>query len=250
MKIQKTKTGITLAIVMMHAIGIFAQAQVTIKDKNAENIFKNYVSAIGGEKAIGMIENMVLKSELSFVETGFTVNREMIIDKSNNYYGKATAASMGEVLKGYDGNVCWEIKQSKLRLIVDNEKQTFLNESAFLRYSNWEKNLVAYEYLGQEDIDGTELLKISVTTIYGAKETWYFNKKDNLLARIDEPLVLAQGEIKVITTFEDYRDIDGVKHSFIQHIIMPGRTRKISFSSIMHNQPIDKKIFSVPAEQW
>lgn len=249
MKTRKTKTGLMFAIIMLLTIGGFTPTMAITKDKKAENIFSSYVKAIGGEKAINSIENMVVRSELTFLESGVKIDREIIVDKANKYYCKASANRMGSFFKAYDGNTCWELYPTGLRLITGKEKTTFLNESVFLRHAKWEANLAEYQFLGQVTIDGIELLKISVTTIYGVNETWYFNKNDGLLARVEEQLEMPNETIKVANTFEDYRELNGVKLSFKQQIIMPGKTNKITCSSILLNQPLDNSIFAVPIDE-
>lgn len=247
MKNVRTKTVLVLAITALTAALIVTQSNAMGKDKKAEKILKNYVSAIGGEMAVNNIGNLVTASELIFTETGLTVKKEIVTDKANRYYCKATAPGMGEMFKGFDGNACWELYPSGLRKIGENEKRKFLNESAFLRYSKWADILESYKFLGMVKIDDTELHKVSVTTIYGLDETWYFNKANGLLSRMEEQMETPQGKVNVVTTFEDYREIDGVKHSFVQYIIMPGKTNKIVYTGIKHNQKTDDKIYSIPS---
>ncbi len=248
MKTETTKRGLTLTLTLLIAAFNVVQTSATGKDKKAEEILKNYVLAIGGEQSVNSINNLLITSELTFIESGVTVKKEIVTDKTNRYYCKATAPGMGEMFKAFDGKVCWELYPSGLRVAGENEKQTFLNESAFLRYAKWANILDSYKYLGLLEIEGHELHAISVTTIYGATETWYFNKTDSLLARIEEQLNMPQGKVKVVTTFEDYKEINGVKHSFVQHIIMPEKTNKISLTGILYNQVIDEKIYALPSE--
>lgn len=215
-------------------------------DPRAEKILRKYLSALGGRISISGIENMVSKVEVVFVEPGIVINKEIIEEKSDKSYIKAIAPQFGEVIRGFDGDVLWEKRQSGIRVIYDEEKSSFLNGSAFLRYCNWKKNLKELEYSGIEKIDGADLFRVDVKTIYEAKESWYFSTSDNLLARMEERVLLNNKESVIITTFEDYRQVEGVLHSFTQHIYMKGQTRKISYSEIKHNQEIDKNIFTKP----
>lgn len=222
---------------------------VSKADPKAEKVLRDYVSAIGGEKTLAKIENIVSKVDVVFVEPGITLIKEIIAEKSNRTYIKAFAPQYGEMIRGYDGEVLWEKRQAAVRVIYDEERNSFLNESAFLRFYNWKKNVNELEYSGIENINGTDLHKLSVKTNYGSKEIWYFSKENNLLVRIEELLLRPQGEFTAITTYEDYREVDGVLHSHLQNIYMQGQTRKISYLSIKHNQVIDNGIFTKPAEE-
>lgn len=249
MKNLTKRTGIAVAIILIVITFDYASAGISKTDPKAEKVLRDYVSAIGGEKAVAKIENIVSKVNVVFVEPGITLNKEIIEEKSNKTYIKAFAPQFGEMIRGFDGEVLWEKRQSGLRVIYDDEKNSFLNESAFLRFYNWKKNLTDLKYSGIEKINGTDLHKLSVKTIYGSKEVWYFSTENNLMVRIEELLLLPQGEFTAITTFEDYREVNGVLHSYLQNIYMQGQTRKISYSNIKHNQVIDSSIFTKPAEE-
>jgi hypothetical protein len=249
MKNLTKRTGIALAIILVVSTFNCASAGISKADPKAEKVLRDYVSAIGGEKALSKIENIVSKVDVIFVEPGITLNKEIVEEKSNKTYVKAFAPQFGEMIRGYDGDVLWEKRQAAVRVIFDEEKTSFLNESAFLRFYNWKKTLVELEYSGIEKINGNDLHKLSVKTNSGSREVWYFNTESNLLVRIEELLFLPQGEFTAITTFEDYREVDGVLHSYLQNIYMQGQTRKITYSSIKHNQIIESSIFTKPAQE-
>ena len=236
----------TIATLMCIFFGNFALAQTPEVDKEAEKILTNYISAIGGEKALSKIENIVSKSDALFVEAGLTINREMVQDKTNKLYIKVYSPQTGELFRGFDGETFWEKSRSAIRVIDDENRMSYLNEFAFMRFALWKKNLFDFEYLGLDSIDGKVFPGIVVKTIYGVKETWYFNTTDYLLSYTKEQLEMTRGEITVITKFDDYREVDGVKHSFTQSIKMGERNRKITYSSILQNQVIDPEIFAKP----
>ncbi|MCA1758371.1 MAG: hypothetical protein LC658_01260, partial [Bacteroidales bacterium] len=164
----------------------------------------------------------------------------------NQCFIKVSSPQTGDIYRGYDGKQCWEKRQAEIRNIAGQEKQSFLNNSAFLRFAGWEKFLSSYKYAGIKNVAGTEMHKIDVTTIFGAKESWYFKASDKLLVRMEEPLDMPEGPATAITTYTDYREVNGVKISFAQSISMPGQTREISFSEIKANREIDPHLFSCP----
>jgi zinc protease len=245
METVSKKSVITLLLVLFVVSMNCAQAQLSKKDSEAEKILEKYVAAIGDEKALAKIKTIESFSVLTFIETGLVLDRKIVEDHTGNYFIKVSSPETGEITRGFDGLVCWEKRESGNRIIEGDEKNTFLNSAAMLRYANWKKLLNTFEYKGLQEVDGQELHKIFVETIYGAKENWYFSKSDFLLTRIEEPMDTSLDEAIIVTTFEDYREINGIKHAFIQYIKMPGRTRKVTFSNIVHNQKVDKKMFSL-----
>jgi hypothetical protein len=244
------KTGntirMTLALLLFIFSTGFANKKDATKDPKAKKILNEFVTATGGEKAIAGIETLSSKSQLEFVESGLVLKREILETRSKQFFMKVNSPQTGDICRGYDGKRCWEKRQAQIREIVDEEKQSFLNTSAFLRFANWEQTLVAYQYAGKTNVPGQTLHRIDVKTIYGAKESWYFNGHDNLLVRMEEPLDLPEGHATATTSFSDYRDVNGVKLSFAQTIEMPGQNRKITFSEITANRDIDPNLFSFP----
>lgn len=216
------------------------------KDPKAEKILNAFVEEIGGKKAISGIENLTCKSKLEFVESGLVLEREILETRSSQYFIKVSSPQTGEIYRGYDGKKCWEKRQAQTREIVGSEKQSFLNSASVLRFAEWEKTLKSFEYKGIENKTGQKMHRVDVVTIWGAKESWYFNKSNNLLAQMEEPLDLPEGTSTATTTFSDYRDVNGVKLSFVQTISMPGQNRKISFAEIKPNQEIDPNLFCGP----
>jgi zinc protease len=241
-----SKKSVMAILLVLFVVSVnFAQAPLSKKDKEAEKILENYVSAIGGEKTLAKIKSIESFSVLTFIETGLVLDRKIVEDHTGNYFIKVSSPETGEITRGFDGLVCWEKRESGNRIIEGEEKNTFLNSASLLRFANWKKLLTTFEYKGLHVVDGKELHKIFVETIYGAQENWYFGKSDFLLTRIEEPMDKSLDEATIVTTFEDYREVNGVKHAFTQYIKMPGRTRKIVFSGIVHNHKVDKEMFSL-----
>lgn len=243
---REIRTRMVIATLLLIVISGFTPKKEVEKDRKASKILHEFVEATGGEKAIAKLESLISKSKLEFVESGFTLEREIYETRSKQFFMKVNSLQTGDICRGFDGKRCWEKRQAQLREIVGEEKQSFLNTSAFLRFANWERTLAAYQYAGKTIVAGITLHRIDVKTIYDAKESWYFNAHDHLLVQMEEPLDLPDGPATATTTFSDYREVNGVKLSFSQTIAMPGQTRKILFSEITANRDIDPNLFSFP----
>lgn len=246
MKKQTKIFGITLVILLHILTGSFATAQRSAIDKDAEKILNAYVLAIGGERELEKIENVVIKSDLLIIGPGVTINREVVQDKTNKLHIKAYSPQTGEIFMGFDGNTYWEKNRSFVSTIDDERILSYLNEFAFMRFPKWKKNLIHAEYLGLDTIDDEEFHCIAVKTIYGVNEKWYFNTTDFLLSYMQEQLEMTNGALTVITKFDDYREVDGIMHPFTHYIKMGEQNRKITHNSISHNQAIDPKLFARP----
>jgi len=61
---MKIKVLVQTTILALLTTGHFALAQAPDADKEAKKILNHYVSAIGGEKALSKIENIVSQSDM------------------------------------------------------------------------------------------------------------------------------------------------------------------------------------------
>ncbi len=243
MKLKRIR--LTLVVLLVCAATV-VYGRSTSRDRKAEKVFNEYISAIGGKAAVEGLHNLVSQSELMFLESGMTIDREMTETRMNCYYIKVSSPQIGEITRGYDGKTCWEYRQETVRKIAGEEKKSFLNSSSMLRFAEWEKHLVDYSYAGLVNIEGKKMHKIDVTTCFGISETWYFNESNGQIARLEEPLDSPEGPATVVNTFDDYREVNGIKLPFAQIITMPGQTRKIAYAHILPNQEIDDTLFREP----
>lgn len=57
----------------------------------------------------------------------------------------------------------------------------------------------------------------------------------------------ALGRSPLQTDYEDYREVDGIKRSFVQRQARPDFVFVIKWDSIKHNVPVDEARFEKPA---
>lgn len=242
---MKTQRIIRAAIVLLLFIVATEFAQAQTKDTEAAKVLNDYVTAVGGKNAVDNILNLMSKSELDFVGAGFKLSRNIAETRAGKYYIKVSSLQTGDIIRTINDTVCKEQRLGDVHDIEGEEKESFRNTSAFLRFAEWEKTLAGYKYEGAEKVDGVKMHKLKVATVFGQNEFWYFDAKSGLLTQIEEELEMPGGKSKSTTVYSDYRDVNGVKLSFRQTINMPGQTREITFSEILANQKIDTAMFKL-----
>ena len=72
-----------------------------------------------------------------------------------------------ELFRGFDGDIFWEKSKSSIREIDAENRLSYLNEFAFMRFANWKKILIDFEYQGLDSIDGKVFHGIEIKTKYG-----------------------------------------------------------------------------------
>ena len=224
--------------------------QDTVRVPTAEDILVQYAEAIGWNEDVmaGTFNNVVETGELLIVEAGIRIQRKAVTTKDGKFYSRATAPQIGEISRGYDGDVFWEkTTNTGLRVLKGGELAAALDGAAFQRYANFRKSLKSYEFAGIETIDAQTVYALRVTTVNDMAETWYFNRDTKLLQRIVTTMSLPQGTFDVSTDFSDYREVDGLLHPFSLRVRLPGQTRIYTVTSLEQNVETDASIFRQPS---
>jgi len=100
------------------------------------------------------------------------------------------------------------------------------------------------EYIGTEDVEGTECLKLKVTRKNSGEQTLFFDPASYLLVRAVTKQKAMGQETEMKVDMSDYKEVNGVKVPF--SVTQPFGT--VVFSSIKINEPVDEKLFAAPTK--
>ncbi|MFN6038612.1 MAG: hypothetical protein ACK452_09095 [Bacteroidota bacterium] len=189
------------------ATGLFYGA--TIKAQSQDEIIKKHIDAIGGAAAWAKVNSM--KMEASMKMQGAEV--KMTFLRVNKKASRQNISVMG--MDGYiitTQNEGWTFMpfqgQTKPEpMTADDIKnaQDELNiQEEFISYKELGKKL---EYLGKEDVDGTECYKFKMTNKDG-KETSYFLDTESYYTIKQSSKVVADGkEMEAVVNFGNYKKL-------------------------------------------
>lgn len=95
----------------------------------------------------------------------------------------------------------------------------------------------AVEYLGKDDVEGTECHKLKVTFKNGKEKTYYIGTQDNLLVKVSEKITANGQEMESATTFGNYQKTEnGV---LMAHSIMNSLQGQVEIDTVEVNKEID-----------
>ena len=219
-------------------------AVFTLHAQTADEVIAKYITAIGGAEKWSKIQSMKIEGQIEVqgivipytmqgvhmkgvrVDAEFQGNK--IIDiitptkgwAQNPFSGKATLDPITEE----------ELKAKLDQLDLQNE---------FVDYKSKGSTV---EFLGKDEEDGNEYLKIKMTSKNNNEKTFFFDTKTFLIYK-EESITKVQGqEVKSSVKLLDYQTIDyGVKVSFKQD---QGQMMMVS-KKITVNPVIDETIFKV-----
>ncbi len=147
-------------------------------------------------------------------------------------------------VNAWDGQGGWAIdpfqgRKDPQKTSVDDNKQLIDNADIAGPLSDYKTKGNKVEYLGTEDIDGTDAHKLRVTFKNGDSRVIYLDPDQFLEIRVvDHTIVRGQEKLQT-TDVGEYEKVDGVYFPFEQG--------QVQIESADLNKPIDPTVFAFPA---
>ena len=237
---------IAAALLIMVAPGAFAYTASELAAKN--------VTAKGGVDKLNAIQSLRLSGKLLVNSGAVEISYIMLVRRPDAIRYEAQLQGLTKV-QAYDGSQAWQIdpfqgRKDPEKLSADDAKG--LGEDA----ADFAGPLVDYQakgykldYLGTEDIDGTEAHKLRVTRPNGDVTLVYLDPDYFLELRTVNRRIEHGIPIETITDYGDYEKVDGVYLAFAQESYHKGsRGRlKLQIDKAEANVAADKSVFEFPA---
>ena len=237
---------IAAALMIMAAPGAFAYTAAELAAKN--------VAAKGGSEQLQAIQSLRLSGKVlvngGTLELGYTV----LVERPDAIRYEAQLQGLTKV-QAYDGTQAWQInpfqgRKDPEKLSADDAKALGEDAADFLG------PLVAYQakgynldYLGTEDIDGTEAHKLRVTRPNGDMAYVYLDPDYFLEIRTVSRRIEHGVPHETITDYGDYEKVNGVYLPFALESYEKGSSarRKLQIDKAEANVAADKSLFAFPA---
>jgi outer membrane lipoprotein-sorting protein len=237
---------IAAALLLMAAPGAFAYTASELAAKN--------VTAKGGIDKLNAIQSLRLSGKLLVNSGAVEVSYIVLVKRPDAIRYEAQLQGLTKV-QAYDGSQAWQInpfqgRKDPEKLSADDAKG--LGEDA----ADFAGPLVDYQakgykldYLGTEDIDGTEAHKLRVTRPNGDVTFVYLDPDYFLELRTVNRRIEHGIPIETITDYGDYEKVDGVYLAFAQESYQKGSSGrlKLQIDKAEANVTADKSVFEFPA---
>jgi hypothetical protein len=199
--------------------GFIASAQAETAD---ELVAKNLM-ARGGADALAAINSYVTKGEIRFpgdFKLAFTEMRMRLDPKSAACAIRIEASLQGlTLIQAYDGHNGWRVNPFQGR--KDPEKMGADEARSLADDASIDGALLAarakgskVEYLGREDVDGTQAYKLRVSETDGDVFTYYLDPDVFLEIKVIERRTIRGAEQETETDLGDYEKVAGVYFPF------------------------------------
>lgn len=219
--------------------------------QSADDIISKHVTAIGGRDKIKAINTMKMTG---IFDVGGGVQIPFV-----NYFARPGKMKIEATFQGMtqqiavDGNSGWQINPfmgSKDPEPMNGDELKMMKQQA-----DFEGHLVDYkdkgytaEFLGQEDFEGTQVNKVSLSNKDGEQTTYYLDAESNLLLKESQKIKMADNEIQTETVYGDYKTDGGMMLPHSIESKTPGQegSQKITISTVEVNVPVDNAMFVMP----
>ena len=245
---MRTHAVLVSGLISLAAAG--AAHAVSVDELVAKNI-----AARGGADKIAAIKTLKMSGHLRFtggfgsVELGFVQYKKA----PDSLRTEATVQGLTQV-QAWDGKEAWQIspfqgRKDPERLSADDAKPLADDASISGSLIDYKAKGSTVEYLGTEDVDGTDAHKLKVTLKTGDTEYVYLDPDSYLEIRVVGTRKLRGTESIDVSDFGDYEQIDGVYFPFSTstHSKDGGGDQQITIDKAEANAPGEDSEFAFPA---
>ena len=241
--------GLALALCLLAGHAAAAPGAPTVDELVASNI-----QARGGLEKIKAIKSLRMEGRLYFTG-GFSIELGYVdlLKRGGLYRNEASLQGLTAV-QAYDGKDAWQIQPFQGR--KDPEKLAADQAKGLARQADIDGPLVDWkakghklEYLGTEDVDGTQAHKIKVNLADGDVQYIYLDPDHFLEIRNITQTMLRGVEFEQETDVGNYERVAGVYVPFSFESGGKGqpKNQKVSIEKAEANVELDEALFHYPA---
>jgi hypothetical protein len=243
-----------LLVVALALSGSLVRGQeISLTQMTADQLVAKNIEAKGGQEALHALQSLKLTGKLLVnqgqIAFGYTEARK----RPNEVRTEISLQGMTAV-NAFDGNEGWKIspfqgRKDPEKMSADDVKALWEDSEIDGPLIDWKEKGSKIEYLGTEDVDGTEAYKLKVTRKNGDVSFVYLDPEHFLEIRILTQRVEHGARVEVETDISDYEKVNGV---FVPFSLESGRKgdsdkQKLIVDKVDGNTVTDDSIFHFPA---
>ncbi|MCD6011407.1 MAG: processing peptidase [Flavipsychrobacter sp.] len=186
---------------------VISEATAAPSGITADEVYKKYLTAMGGEKAFNSIKDLKLVMKTSFQGRDMSVT---IIKKSPNKSLQSMDMEMGaqkmNVGKSvFDGTKGYQAGGGQRKDMTEEEINEAKEEADIAADLHPEKYGIKRTLAGMEQVNGINAYKINVVDGRGKKSTEYYDAASSMLIK----KIKGEGDEMETTDYADYKEVTG-----------------------------------------
>lgn len=240
------KTLFSAALLLI--FNFFASAQT------ADEIIAKHINAIGGEHWKDIKSIKMQASITADAAAGMAIGWTMIAirDKAARMDVSVMGMVQTSVVNGENG---WS--NNPFMGKTDPEPMTADQAKSMISMTDIDGSVIGYkekgytvEYIGTEDVDGTEALKIKINKGNNKTEYCFYDPATYYEIKNIQVEVVDGKEVESATVYSNFKTQDKIVFPFTMQQANPMMGNStISLTEIIFNPAVDEKIFEIPAKK-
>lgn len=190
------------------------EADVTIDtDLTAEKVIEKYVEAMGGKEKLLAIKDMVMKMSTSM--QGMTIEMSSTRKAPNKVL--VTTSMGGNVLQKqvYDGTKGVVTAMGQTMELSGKQLEEMKAQANMTLELDYGKLGYELKLVEVENVNGKPAYKVQVNSPAGSSVTDFYDMESGLKVKSVSSQETQMGTIPVTTSYEDYREVEGLKFPFL-----------------------------------
>jgi len=188
-------------------------AEKTAALPSARSIIDRYITAIGGKAAVKKPTSRFITGRFELPAQGMGGPFEISAAAPDRMLLKITLQGLGEMARGYDGQVGWAIDPAiGPRLLVGGELDEVRYSADFYSDLYEPSSFTSMRVVERAPFEGRDCYTVQLVRRSGLELTEYFNVDDGLKRGTRMNSTSPMGTVPgVVTVLDGYRDFGGVK---------------------------------------
>jgi hypothetical protein len=181
----------------------------------AEEVFEQYITAIGGREALGKLTNRVLKGTVEVPKSGYQGLLTFEQAPPNKLHVTAEVPGLRTDESGFDGTTGWTRDPDRGGRIVPPgpELETLKDSADFLGEANYKNRYKSVEVVDRMEFEGRPAYKIHATLLDGSERSLFFDTETHLLLGAEMQREGPGGKPYTFTVaMTDYKEAGGTKY--------------------------------------
>ncbi len=219
---------------------------------SADELMQKVIDAHGGEANLRKLNTRIIEAEIDLENQGVTATSTSYAKAPNKVASSTTMIALKKTIATgwdyFDGSGGGEEYSFAPADAYTGKRLEDIRTSAdFYGLLNWKKNYKNVEVRGTRKLGDEEAYVVRFVSEKGTDVTDFYSTTTFLQLRREGVITssTSQQSIPYWTTFEDYREVDGVMMPFKSVNYSPSNGNIVStVKSVKHNVPVDDKLFA------
>ena len=229
----------------------FALFAIPVSAQTADEIIAKYIKTVGGMDKIQAIKT--LRRTGKFNGGGGFEAAIVEENKRPNLVRQEFSLQGMTGVNAYDGKTGWKIEpwqgKKDAEPLGEEEMKQILEAADFDGpLINYQQKGIKVEFLGTEQVEGTDAFKLKLTLANGDVRYYYMDTDYYVPIKIDTKRIILGAEREYETLLGDYKEVNGW---YLPHSIETGpkgspSRQNVTYEKIEANAPVDDSRFRVP----